>query len=93
MGINVVTLTRGYPFGTVESYEDAKNARYSSKPMRRRSTGSLVTLPNFGDERGVADSIRFSGLDVPVLVHAFPDETGKMSVENRRDSFAEDLRL
>ena len=33
--------------------------------------GILVTLPNFGDERGVANAIRLSGLDVPVLVQAF----------------------
>ena len=28
-----------------------------------------------------------SGLDVPVLVHAFPDEPGRMAIEHRRDSF------
>ncbi len=35
----------------------------------------------------MADAIRLSGLDVPVLVHAFPDEPGRMRIENRRDSF------
>jgi L-fucose isomerase-like protein len=49
--------------------------------------GILVTLPNFGDERGVANSIRMSGLEVPVLVHAFPDESDKMLMGSRRDSF------
>jgi L-fucose isomerase-like protein len=71
----------------VESYEDAKKCAVLFKANAEKIDGILVTLPNFGDERGVADSIRLSGLDVPVLVHAFPDETGKMSVENRRDSF------
>ena len=46
-----------------------------------------MTLPNFGDERSVANAIRLSGLDLPVLVHAFPDEIDKMSQVNRRDSF------
>jgi L-fucose isomerase-like protein len=41
----------------------------------------------------VANSIRFSGLDVPVLVHAFPDDAGKMTVENRRDSFCGKMSL
>jgi L-fucose isomerase-like protein len=47
----------------------------------------LITLPNFGEERGVAGAVRLSGLDVPVLVHAFPDEIGKLGIEDRRDSF------
>jgi len=49
--------------------------------------GILVTLPNFGDERAVANAIRFSTLDVPVLVHAFPDDPAHMSIDQRRDSF------
>jgi len=47
----------------------------------------LVTLPNFGDERAVANVLRMSALDVPVLIHAFPDEADKMTVADRRDSF------
>ena len=31
--------------------------------------------------------MRWSGLDVPVLVHAFPDDAGHMTVGDRRDSF------
>ncbi len=88
LGINVVALTpEDTPFGTVESYEDAKKCAALFKANAGKIDGILVTLPNFGDERGVADSIRLSGLDVPVLVHAFPDEVEKMSVANRRDSF------
>ena len=88
LGINVVALTpEDTPFGTVESYEDAKKCAALFKANAGKIDVILVTLPNFGDERGVADSIRLSGLDVPVLVHAFPDEVEKMSVANRRDSF------
>ena len=48
--------------------------------------GILVTLPNFGDERGIADALRGAGLDVPVLA-CLPDEPGRMAIEHRRDSF------
>ena len=46
-----------------------------------------MTLPNFGDERAVANTLRWAGLDVPVLVHAFADDCTRMSIEQRRDSF------
>jgi L-fucose isomerase-like protein len=35
----------------------------------------------------VANTIRFSGLDVPVLVHAFADDSKRMTIKDRRDSF------
>ena len=49
--------------------------------------GIIVTLPNFGDEKAVAESIKRSGLKVPVLIHAEPDTVGKMTSAHRRDSF------
>ncbi|MBC7315464.1 MAG: hypothetical protein H5T70_03490 [Chloroflexi bacterium] len=75
------------PFGSVETYAQAKRCADLFKAHREEIDGILVTLPNFGDERGVADTIRLSGLDVPVLVHAFPDEAGRMDISRRRDSF------
>ncbi|NLY89612.1 MAG: fucose isomerase [Firmicutes bacterium] len=88
LGIDVVVLTpEDTPFGTVEGYEDAKKCAALFKANAEKIDGILVTLPNFGDERSVADSIRLSGLELPVLVHAFPDEIDKMSQANRRDSF------
>lgn len=75
------------PYGSVETWEDAKKCAALFKEHAEEIDGVLVTLPNFGDERAVADTMRQSGLDVPVLIHAFPDELGKMTVENRRDSF------
>ncbi len=49
--------------------------------------GVIVSLPNFGDERAIADTIRLARLDVPVLVQATPDEPLKMTIAFRRDSF------
>ena len=74
-------------YGSVETYEDAKKCAALFKAHREEIEGIIVTLPNFGDERGVADTIRMAGLDVPVLVHAYPDQVGQMSIKTRRDSF------
>ena len=87
-GIETVILSpRDSPFGSVESYAEAKKCAALFKQKREEIDGILVTLPNFGDERGVADTIRLSGLDVPVLVHAFPDSPESMGIKTRRDSF------
>ena len=45
---------------------------------RDRIDGILVCLPNFGDEKGVADAIRLSDLNVPILVQACPDDLGSI---------------
>ena len=46
-----------------------------------------MTLPNFGDERAIANAIRWSGLKVPVLIQATPDDVENMTIADRRDSF------
>jgi L-fucose isomerase-like protein len=74
-------------FGSVETLQEARKCADLFKKHAEEIDGILVSLPNFGDERGVANSIRMSGLDVPVLVQAFPDETNKMLMGGRRDSF------
>ncbi|HAY36343.1 MAG: L-fucose/L-arabinose isomerase family protein [Bacteroidetes bacterium] len=73
--------------GAIESLQESRRCADLFKAHRDEIDGILVTLPNFGDERAIANTIRFSGLDVPVLVHAFQDATNEMSIANRRDSF------
>lgn len=75
------------PYGSVESVADSQKLADLFKQHRDEIIGVLVTLPNFGDERAIANVMRWSGLNVPILVHAFPDEVGKMGIEHRRDSF------
>lgn len=88
MGFEVVALTpQDTKFGTVETWEDAQKCARLFDENRKKITGIIVTLPNFGDEKGVAYAIRHSGLQVPVLIHAFPDRTSALDVKNRRDSF------
>jgi L-fucose isomerase-like protein len=87
-GFGAIALTpKDTKYGSVESWSDAKKCADLFKANREKIDGILVTLPNFGDERGIADTLRLAGLDVPVLVHAFPDEPGRMTIEHRRDSF------
>lgn len=73
--------------GAVETWEDAKRCAELFKANRDRIDGILVSLPNFGDEKGVADTIKLSGLQVPILVQAFPDNSAQFNIERRRDSF------
>lgn len=73
--------------GSVESLQEARKCGDLFKQNRDRIDGILVTLPNFGDERAIANTIRFSGINVPVLVHAFNDESQRMTIADRRDSF------
>jgi L-fucose isomerase-like protein len=75
------------PFGSVESVVDAEKCAAVFKKHADEIDGILITLPNFGDERAIANSIRWSGLNVPVLVQAFPDDAKKMTIVDRRDSF------
>jgi L-fucose isomerase-like protein len=49
--------------------------------------GIIITLPNFGEERALADTLRAAALPVPVLVQATPDTPGRMTIADRRDSF------
>ncbi|HTQ09116.1 MAG TPA: L-fucose/L-arabinose isomerase family protein [Fimbriimonadaceae bacterium] len=87
-GFDVVILGEDVsPAGSVESLAEARACGDLFKKNADRIDGILVTLPNFGDERAIANSIRFSGLDVPVLVHAFGDDTKRMTLADRRDSF------
>lgn len=74
-------------FGAVETWADA--ARCGELFARHRSSidGILICLPNFGDEKGVADSIRLSELQVPILVQACPDDLDQFGLERRRDAF------
>jgi L-fucose isomerase-like protein len=73
--------------GGVETWEHAKRCAELFRAQRERIEGVLVSLPNFGDERGVADTIKLSGLDVPILVQAYPDDPKQFTVERRRDAF------
>ncbi len=73
--------------GAIETYEEAQRCAEVFRAHSEQIDGVIVTLPNFGDERAIADTLRLSRLRVPVLIQATPDTPAKMSIAFRRDSF------
>jgi L-fucose isomerase-like protein len=87
-GIDVVALgPEQSKHGAVETYEEAKRCAELFRSKADVIDGIIVTLPNFGDERAIADTLRLSRLNLPVLVQATPDTQSKMGIAHRRDSF------
>src|SRR5271157_2786114 len=87
-GIDVVTLTpEESKHGAVETHEEAKRCAALFRSKGEQIDGVIVTLPNFGDERAIADTLRLARLNVPVLVQATPDDAANMTILHRRDSF------
>src|SRR4051812_15674283 len=73
--------------GGVETYADARKCADLFAAHRGEIQGVVVVLPNFGDEKGVADTLKMAGLNVPVLVQGYPDDLNALGVERRRDAF------
>jgi L-fucose isomerase-like protein len=73
--------------GGVETFAEAQRCAALFKQHADKIQGILVVLPNFGDEKGVAETIKMANLDVPVLIQGYPDDLGKMDVVNRRDAW------
>ena len=87
-GITAIALTEAESkHGAVETHEEAKRCAELFRKHADEIDGVVVTLPNFGDERAIADTLRLARLQVPVLMQATPDTPGKMGITHRRDSF------
>jgi L-fucose isomerase-like protein len=87
-GIDVVALSpEESKYGAVETREESRRCADLFKRNRERIDGVIVTLPNFGEERAIADTLRLADLRVPVLIQATPDDPKKMTIAHRRDSF------
>ena len=74
-------------FGAVETRQEAARCADLFKKHREQLDGIVVTLPNFGDERAIAETIRMANLGLPILVQATPDTPSRMTIRDRRDSF------
>src|SRR5215475_16168340 len=74
-------------FGAVETWANARKCGDLLRRNRDRLDGILVSLPNFGDEKGVADSIRLADVKVPILIQAYPDDLDQFGLDRRRDAF------
>ncbi|HTX66213.1 MAG TPA: hypothetical protein VMD31_10620 [Opitutaceae bacterium] len=87
-GIDAVMLRpEDTKLGGVETHADARRCAALFQQHRDQIGGVLVVLPNFGDERGVVDTLRLADLNVPVLVQGYPDDLDRLDVVRRRDAF------
>jgi len=73
--------------GGVETFSEAQKCAQLFARHKDEISGVLVLLPNFGDEKGVAETLHLADLKVPVLIQAYPDELNKLDVARRRDSW------
>lgn len=87
-GIKAIALDeQATRFGSIFTLEDSQKCADLFKQHREEIDGVLVTLPNFGEESAIANALRWANLNVPVLIHAFPDDVTRMTIIDRRDSF------
>ena len=79
--------------GETMTYDEALKCAELFRKHASEIDGIIVCLPNFGEETGVADAIKKSGLDCPILIQACDDDFDKLQLENRRDAFCGKLSL
>lgn len=88
LGIKAIQLgEQDSKLGGVETHADARKCAELFRKHREEIDGVLVCLPNFGDEKGVADTLKLSGLNVPVLIQGYPDDLSRLDVARRRDAY------
>ncbi|NDJ86612.1 MAG: fucose isomerase [Chloroflexi bacterium] len=88
MGVTPIILSEHTTkLGAVETWQDAKACAALFSEHRDAIDGILISLPNFGDEKGIAETIKLSGLQVPILVQAYPDDLDAFVPSRRRDAF------
>lgn len=93
-GHQVITLsTEDTYMGETMTYDEAKKCAALFKAHADEIDGVIISLPNFGEETGIADAIQWSGLSCPILVQACDDDFDKLQLENRRDAFCGKLSL
>jgi len=76
---------RSTRYGAVETPQEGRRYAEFLLANRGRFGGVILCLPNFGDETGAIAALKDA--DVPILIHAYPDELDKMAPAVRRDAF------
>lgn len=85
-GAQVVVPSTGMTkVGCVETLDEAEKV---GKMFREADVdGIVIGAMNFGDEQGVAHTLRHTGLDVPILIFGCQEEGPLSPKLDRRDSF------
>ena len=73
--------------GAISNRQEAHICANLFRKHRDEIDGIILTLPNFGEETAIVETLKVAALNVPVLIQATPDEPGKMTIAHRRDSF------
>ncbi len=81
------------PAGAIETIQDARKCAGLFSKNRDRIDGIIIVLPNFGDELGIVNTLKYAELKVPVLIQAVDDENDKVDVKSRRDAFCGKLSV
>lgn len=89
----VILSTDETPTGAVETIQDARKCADLFSANRNKIDGIVVILPNFGDELGIVNTLKYAELKVPVLIQAVDDENDKVDVKSRRDAFCGKLSV
>ncbi len=93
-GHEVITLsTDDTPMGQTMTHEEARKCARLFRENAEKMDGIIICLPNFGEETGIADAIRLSGVTLPILIQACDDDFDKLQLENRRDAFCGKLSV
>lgn len=77
--------------GAVETRREGEVFAQFLRDRRADYDGVILALPNFGDENGALAA--FAGVDVPVLMLAWPDRLDEMAPGHRRDAFCGKLSV
>jgi L-fucose isomerase-like protein len=81
----IVPSSKDTKIGCVETLEEA--VKVGRLFRERQVDGIVVSAVNFGDEQGVAITIKESGLRVPILIVGCQEEEALTPTTDRRDSF------
>jgi L-fucose isomerase-like protein len=88
LGIKAIQLSESdSKLGGVETHAEARKCAELFRRHAGEIDGVLVCLPNFGDEKGVADTLKMSKLNAPVLIQGYPDDLKQLSPARRRDAY------
>jgi L-fucose isomerase-like protein len=94
LGYGTVILPAGEtPTGAIETIQDARKCADIFNKNRDIIDGIIIVLPNFGDELGIVNTLKYAELNVPVLVQAVDDDNDKVDVRSRRDAFCGKLSV
>jgi L-fucose isomerase-like protein len=89
----VILPAEATPTGAVETIADSRKCAELFDAHRRDLDGVIVSLPNFGDELGIINTLQDAKLGLPVLVQASDDELDKLQRHQRRDAFCGKLSV